>query len=130
MTPRQVVENYWRVECTRDVDATVACYEPTAELVVPGLGRLVGHAQIRRFYQESVDRFPALAVEIASVLEDGDRGAFEWRSVFHDRAGDAFRSNGVNVVRVAGDKLREVHVYYDPTQLDAPADRPSPDAGR
>jgi len=121
MTPRQVVETYWKIECTRDVDATVQCYDPQAELVVPGLGRLVGHEEIRRFYQASVERFPRLEVEIASALEVGDRGVFEWRSLFRDHAGVPYRSKGVNLIRVQGDRLAEVHVYYDPTDLEAPS---------
>lgn len=118
MTPRQVVENYWRIECTRDVDAILGCYEREAVLVVPGLGRLAGHGEIRRFYQASVDRFPKLAVEIVGALEQGDRGMFEWRSEFRDHAGATVRSKGVNVIEIAGDRFREVHVYFDPTDLD------------
>ena len=121
MTPRQIVENYWKVECTRDVDAVLACYDPQARLLVPGLGLLSGHGQIRRFYQESVDRFPVLEVDIIAAFEDGDRGAFEWRSVFKDRDGATFRLKGVNVIRVGADRLLEVHVYYDRAELDDPA---------
>ena len=122
MTSRQVVENYWKIECTRDVDAILSCYDAAAELLVPGIGRLVGHEEIRRFYQASVDRFPVLEVEIVGALDTGDRGAFEWRSVFRDHGGKPFRLKGVNVIRVSGDRLQEVHVYYDPAELDAPAD--------
>ena len=82
--------------------------------VVPGIGRLVGHEEIRRFYQASIDRFPVLEVKIVGALDTGDRGAFEWRSVFKDHGGKPFRLKGVNVIRVSGDRLQEVHVYYDP----------------
>jgi ketosteroid isomerase-like protein len=121
MTPRDVVENYWRIECTRDVDAVLACYDEKAELRVPGLGRLVGHAQIRQFYQQSVDRYPHLEVNIVGAIEGGDQGAFEWRSLFRDHNGVAFRLKGANVIRITGDRFAEVHVYYDPTELEAPA---------
>ena len=120
MTPREVVENYWRIECTRDVDGVLGCYDEKAELLVPSLGRLVGHEQIRRFYQQSVDRFPVLEVDIVGAVENGDQGAFEWRSVFRDQDGVAFRLKGANVIRVIGDRFVEVHVYYDPTELDKP----------
>lgn len=122
MSPREVVENYWKVECTRDVDAILACYDPQARLLVPGLGSLSGHEEIRRFYGGSVDRFPVLQVEIVGAFEEGDRGAFEWRSVFKDAAGATFRLKGVNVIRVRGDRLLEVSVYYDQAELDAPAE--------
>jgi ketosteroid isomerase-like protein len=120
MTPRAVAENYWRIECTRDVEAVLACYAPDAELIVPGLGRLVGHDEIRRFYQASVDRFPKLDVDIVSGIEAGDRGAFEWRASFKDHGGAPFSSKGANIIRIAGDRLQSVHVYYDPTELEAP----------
>ena len=120
MTPREIVENYWKIECTRDVDAVLACYDPDARLLVPGPGSLAGHDQIRRFYQESVDRFPALEVTILGAFESGDRGAFEWRAIFRDHAGDTFRLKGVNVIHISRDRLLEVNVYYDQAELDAP----------
>jgi ketosteroid isomerase-like protein len=118
MTAREVVENYWRIECTRDLEAILRCYAPGAELVVPGLGRLVGHEEISRFYQASIDRFPELEVDVVSGIEVGDRGAFEWRAAFRDRSGVGFGSKGVNIVRVADGCLQSVHVYFDPTELD------------
>jgi ketosteroid isomerase-like protein len=117
MTPRTVVETYWNIECKRDVEAILGCYNEDAELVVPGLGRLVGHDQIRRFYQESIERFPVLEVSIVGAVEAADRGAFEWRSRFRDRAGRMFPLGGVNMIRVRGGKLQEVHVYYDPAEI-------------
>lgn len=121
MTPRDVAENYWRIECTRDVPAILTCYARDAELIVPGLGRLVGHDQIRKFYQASVDRFPSLQVDIVGAVESGDAGAFEWQARFKDHHGVQFRSKGANIIRVAGSCFQTVHVYYDPTELDAPA---------
>ena len=125
MTPREVVEQYWKIECTRDVDAVLACYDPEARLLVPDMGSLSGHDQIRRFYQESVDRFPVLEVDIVGAFEAGDRGAFEWRSVFKDRQGATFRLKGVNVIRVRDDRLLEVNVYYDQAELDNPTAEPA-----
>ena len=119
MSPTEIVTRYWKVEEARDVDAVLGCYADDAELVVPGLGRLSGHSQIRTFYQQSIERFPGLAVEIVRSFERGDRGAFEWRSIFTDGKGRRSRLKGVNVIRVTEDKLAEVHVYYDPTELES-----------
>ena len=120
MTPKEVLENYWRIECTRNVDDILGCYVPDAVFVAPGFDRLEGHAEIRRFYQTSVDRFPFLAVDIVGAVEADDHAAVEWRAEFRDKAGRRFGSAGVNVVRTVGDKLREVHVYFDPSELDHP----------
>jgi hypothetical protein len=121
MTPREVAEIYWRIECRREVSAILTCYAPDADLVVPGLGRLVGHDEIRLFYQASVDRFPSLQVDIVGAIELGDVGAFEWQSVFKDHKGARFWSKGANIIRVNGRRFQSVHVYYDPTELDGPA---------
>lgn len=117
MTPKDVAENYWRLECTRDLSAILSCYEHDAELIVPGLGRLVGHEQIGRFYQASIDRFPGLHVDLVNSFTDGNKGAFEWRSVFTDHEGHTFRSKGSNFIRVLGERFLSVHVYFDPTDL-------------
>jgi len=116
-TPASVVRSYWTAEENRDIDAVLGHYQPDAELVVPELGRLVGHEEIRRFYAASVDRFPRLKVAIDSELTSGDRGVFEWSSEFTDHAGRRWPSNGVNVIRVSDGKFASVHVYYDPAPL-------------
>ncbi len=117
MKPRTVVENYWDIECKRNVEAILGCYNEDAELLVPGLGQLVGHEQIRRFYQESIERFPVLEVKIVNAVENGDRGAFEWRSRFRDHEGREYPLSGVNMVSVRDGRLQEVHVYYDPAEI-------------
>lgn len=117
MTPRAVIENYWKIECDRDVEAILGCYNKDAELLVPDLGSLVGYDQIRQFYRSSVERFPLLEVKIVGALENGDRGAFEWRSKFRDHRGREFPLSGVNMIRVRDGKLQEVHVYFDTAEL-------------
>lgn len=114
-SPREVAESYWQAEMSRDLDAILAHYAEDAELMVPELGLLVGHAAISRFYGPSIERFPKLSVEIGRVIEVGSAGAIEWSSVHTDHRGNAYPCTGVNVVDVAGDKLQRVHVYYDPT---------------
>jgi ketosteroid isomerase-like protein len=116
-TPASVVRSYWTAEEDRDINAVLGHYQPDAELVVPDLGRLIGHEEIRKFYAASIARFPGLRVVIDSELTAGDRGVFEWSSVFTDHAGKQWASNGVNVIRVSGGKLASVHVYYDPAPL-------------
>ncbi|WP_414040740.1 nuclear transport factor 2 family protein [Acidithiobacillus sp. M4-SHS-6] len=117
MTPRTVIENYWNTECARNIEAILGCYTEDAELLVPGFGQLVGHDQIRRFYQESIDRFPVLEVRIVGAVENGDQGAFEWRSRFRDHEGREFPLGGVNLIRIRDGKLQKVHVYYDPAEI-------------
>lgn len=117
MTPRAVAENYWKIECQRDIEAILNCYEPNAELIVPGLGRLVGHDEIRTFYQASIDKFPGLKVEIVAGFEDGPKGAFEWRSEFKDHDGRTFRSKGANFIHISNARFLSVHVYFDPADL-------------
>ena len=130
MGPGEVVRSYWGMESKRDLAGVLACYASDAELVVPELGKLVGHAEIRRFYEASFARFPALQVELVSEVVKDQMGAFEWRSVFEDGAGGRFPLRGANVVRVLGNKMVLVHVYYDPSSLaGAPEEGAWADAG-
>jgi ketosteroid isomerase-like protein len=113
--PREVVEAYWKAEMSRDLQAVLEHYAEDAELVVPEMGRLIGHAEIRKFYEPSIERFPELKVNIVRGIVDGSNGAFEWKSVHRDRQGREYPSHGVNFVDVRDGKLQKVHVYYDPT---------------
>lgn len=121
MTPRDVIEAYWKFESQRNLQAVLDCYHEDASLQVPSLGRLTGHAAIRSFYQASIARFPVLEVAIVGAIESGDEGAFEWRSKFLDHAGLAYPLQGVNMIKIRDGKFAQVHVYYDPAEILAPA---------
>ena len=123
VSPREVAEAYWRAEERRDLAGVLGYYAEDAELVVPTMGRLVGHSQIRRFYEDSIERFPKLSVTLVSGVSDGATGAFEWSSVHRDAAGHDYASQGVNVLEVRDARFTSVHVYYDPTVFGTDGDR-------
>lgn len=115
-TPRQVAESYWRAECAHDVPAILSHYHHNAVFVPPGK-RLVGHDQIRTFYEESFRRFVGLEVDILHEIANGDESAIEWKAVLTDARGDRFGLDGINVIKVRGGKFAEVRCYFDPTLL-------------
>lgn len=118
---RSIAEKYWRAEENRDLASILAHYHPDAELVVPEIGRLRGHPEIRTFYEPSIHRFPSLKVEILRGFEDAEQGAFEWRATFVDHDGRTVIIRGVNVVATREDKFQSVYVYYDPEPLNVAA---------
>jgi ketosteroid isomerase-like protein len=71
--PREVIEAYWQAEERRDLDGVLDHYAEDAELVVPEMGRLVGHSEIRKFYEESIENFPELRVDIVRGIVNGPR---------------------------------------------------------
>ncbi|PSR19932.1 MAG: hypothetical protein C7B45_17475 [Sulfobacillus acidophilus] len=115
---QDIAEQYWRAEETRDVAAILDYYHADGELIVPEMGKLRGHSEIKLFYEASINRFPSLQVEILSGFEVGERGAFEWRARFLDHEGRQWNLQGVNVVTVRDNRFEKVHVYYDSALLD------------
>lgn len=116
MTPREVAESYWRAECERDVEKVLEHYHADAVFCPPGQ-RLVGHEQIRTFYEESVARFPGLEVEIVGEVRDDDRAALEWSACLIHPDGTRHHALGVNVVEIDGDRFRSVRAYFNPTDF-------------
>jgi ketosteroid isomerase-like protein len=116
LTPRQVAESYWVAECAHDVPAVLSHYHADAVFNPPGK-RLVGHEQIRTFYEESFRRFVGLNVEIAHEISMGDEAAIEWKAVFTDARGDRFNLDGINVIKIRDGKFIEVRCYFDPALL-------------
>lgn len=115
--PRAVAEAYWRDECLRDVDLVMSHYHPDGEFQGPNGPRLVGHAQVRGFYEASVAAFPRLAVTIVSEVVDGNRGAFEFVAELTDHAGRVYPARGTNVVEVRDGKFVSNHSSFDTKDL-------------
>jgi ketosteroid isomerase-like protein len=116
-TPRQIAESYWRAECAHDIPAILTHYHADAAFVPPRGERLIGHDQIRTFYEESFRRFVGLEVSIVHEISNDDEAALEWEAVFTDAAGKRYTLNGINVIRVSEGKFEEVRCYFDPDLL-------------
>lgn len=120
-TPREVSESYWAAECRRDVDAVMAHYHDDATYEDGG-GRRAGHAQIRRFYEESAREYPGLELTIVRDFDGKDgNGALEFDAALIDPQGRRHRVRGVNVVQVRDGKFVSVRSYEDPPALESSA---------
>ena len=116
LSPREVAESYWRVECERDLQKILAHYHEDAVMQPPGQ-ILHGHAEIRTFYEDSIRRFPILEVAIVHEVRQGNEAALEWEAAVTDHSGRRYPFTGVNIIRVEDGKFRWVHAYFDLSTL-------------
>lgn len=113
---RYIAESYWKAECQRDTEKVLSHYHEDAVFCPPGQ-RLVGHEQIRTFYDSSGADFPGLEVEIVNEFTVGDQCAIEWEAKLTSITGERFTVLGVNVIKIRDGKFEWVHAYFDPTVL-------------
>jgi len=115
-TPRDVAQSYWAAEIARDVDRVLAHYHPDA-VFVPNGQRLTGHDEIRTFYEDSCQRFPALEVEIVRDFHADRTGILEWSAALTDHRGARHALVGVNLAVVERGRFRIVRAYFDTSPL-------------
>lgn len=118
-TPREVAESYWRAEESRNVELVLAHFHPDATFH-PVAGPLVGHAEIRTFYDGMGDTYPGLEVRIVHEISSGDEAALEWEADLIDPAGNRFPISGANFVEVRDGKFTYVRAYFDSTSFPQP----------
>lgn len=115
-SPREVAQSYWAAEIERNVEKVMAHYHRNA-VFVPNGQVLVGHDQIRTFYDESCRRFPILEVEIVRDLRLDRQGVIEWSAALTDYSGRRMAFVGVNIVEIEAGRFREVRAYFDTSTL-------------
>lgn len=115
-TALEVATSYWVAECERDTEKVLSFYHDDAAFCPPGQ-TLVGHEQIRTFYDASGADFPGLEVKIGNNFTVGDQSAIEWVATLTSKSGEEFMILGVNVIKMQGEKFKWVHAYFDPTVL-------------
>jgi ketosteroid isomerase-like protein len=118
-TPREVAESYWRAEESRDVERVLAHFHEDATFH-PVAGPLVGHAEIRTFYDGMGDTYPGLEVRIVHEVSSGHEAALEWEADLIDHDGKRFPIRGVNIVKVSDGKFTEVRAYFDSASFPQP----------
>ena len=116
ISAREIAESYWKAECERDTEKVLAHYHRDAIFSPPGQ-TLIGHEQIRTFYDSSARDFPGLAVSITHDFSVGDVSALEWTALLTSGDGQQFTIKGVNIIKVRDGKFEWVHAYFDPTVL-------------
>jgi ketosteroid isomerase-like protein len=120
-TPREVAESYWKAEESRDVERVLAHFHSDATFH-PVAGPLVGHDEIRTFYDGMGDTYPGLEVRIVREISSGDEAALEWEADLIDPNGKRFPIAGMNFVKVRDGKFTHVRAYFDPTSFPQPSE--------
>ncbi|MDP1720079.1 MAG: nuclear transport factor 2 family protein [Candidatus Nanopelagicaceae bacterium] len=115
-TAREIAESYWKAECERDIEKVLTHYHSNATFCPPGQV-LVGHEQIRTFYDASRIDFPGLHVTINNDFTVGDQSALEWTATLTSAQGERFTIKGVNIVKIRDGKFEWVHAYFDPSPM-------------
>jgi limonene-1,2-epoxide hydrolase len=118
-TPRSVAEAYWRAEESQDVDRILSHFHPDATFHPPA-GPLVGHDEIRTFYEGMGQNYPRLYVRIVREVSSDDQAALEWEAELVDLDGNLTQICGVNVVKVRDGKFTHVRAYFDPATFEQP----------
>jgi glyoxylase-like metal-dependent hydrolase (beta-lactamase superfamily II)/predicted ester cyclase len=77
---RQVAETYFAAIARRDVDAAAACWAQDGVDNLIGQTVAEGPAGVRAFFAELFDAIPDFALEVASIVADGDRAAVRWHA--------------------------------------------------
>jgi len=78
---------------------------------------IIGHDEIRKYYDTSATRFPGLEVTVVSDFADGDVGAVEWDAILIDAEGTRYPLQGVNLITLRDGKFQEVRAYFDTSHL-------------
>jgi limonene-1,2-epoxide hydrolase len=125
ITPRSVAEAYWRAEESHDIERILNHFHPDATFHPPA-GPLVGHDEIRTFYEAMGDNYPGLDVRIIREVSSDDEAALEWEAELVDQDGSRTLICGVNVVKVSDGKFTHVRAYFDPATFQQP-DQPTLD---
>lgn len=115
-TAREIAESYWKAECERNTEKVLEHYNTDAIFRPPGQV-LIGHEQIRTFYDASGADFPGLEVEITNDFNVGNEAALEWIATLTSTTGEKFTVKGVNIIKIRDNKFEWVHAYFDPTAL-------------
>jgi len=110
----RVMDLYFKTEMTRDVDAILGLFAPSAVFQTPDAVRK-GHDDIRPFYEDAAKRFPHLSVSVTRAFTDGAFEIAEWSAVMTDPEGREVPLEGVNIAQVDAESSRidAMRSYYD-----------------
>jgi len=77
---REVAETYFAALARRDVDAAAACWAPDGVDNLVDWSVAEGPAGVRAFFAELFAAIPDFAIEVETIVAEGDRAAVRWHA--------------------------------------------------
>lgn len=108
-----LAREYWTAEESRNIDSILSFFDDGAKWTGPDGVTLIGHEQIRTFYENSARLYPGLTVEIGRTYGDENEGAIEWIAKLTATDGRVVDLSGVNIMKRSGDKFTNLTAYFD-----------------
>ena len=103
---------YWKDECARDLAKVLTHFTPDAEVVTPD-GSNHGHDAIAALYQKSFDAYPGLTVAVTAAYAGRDAQSVQFRAVLFDHEDNGWLVEGVNVMRLEGERISYLRSFED-----------------
>jgi len=109
----KLAREYWTAEESRDIKAILSFFSKDARWTGPDGVTLVGHDQIRTFYENSAAAYPLLSVEIMRSYGDKHEGTVEWKAKLTAPDGKVLDLSGVNIMKRKRNKFTELTAYFN-----------------
>jgi glyoxylase-like metal-dependent hydrolase (beta-lactamase superfamily II)/ketosteroid isomerase-like protein len=106
---RQVAETYFAALARRDLDAIADCWAPDGVDHFIGQATLEGPGAVRAFFAELFGAMPDLAIEVETIVAEGDRAAVRWNAKGTFAGASSFQGiapTGARITQTGLDLLR------------------------
>ncbi len=114
MSPEeQLIERDFDAFNRHDLQAVMECFEAEPVIVDNAGARYVGREEVQRYYETSFALFPDARCDLRMVTGSNGHGVAE--SLFHGtrpRFGKVIEALGVEVVEIAGGRIKEIRDYH------------------
>ena len=109
----KLARDYWTAEESRDIKSILSFFSKDARWTGPDGITLVGHEQIRTFYENSAAAYPKLSVQVMRSYGDKREGSVEWKAKLTAPDGKVLDLSGVNIMKRKGKKFTHLTAYFD-----------------
>lgn len=109
----KLARKYWTAEESRDIKAILSYFSKDARWTGPDGVTLVGHDQIRTFYENSAAAYPGLSVEVMRSYGDKHEGTVEWKAKLTAPDGRILDLSGVNIMKRKRNKFTDLTAYFN-----------------
>ena len=109
----KLARKYWTAEESRDIKAILSFFSKDAEMTLPDGVVLIGHDQIRTFYEGSAAAYPGLSVEVMRSYGDKREACVEWKAKLTAPDGRVLDLSGANIMKRKRNKFTHLTAYFN-----------------
>jgi ketosteroid isomerase-like protein len=111
----EIIKAFFAAANRRDLKAMDDLFSEEIEFYFPRTQPLIGKERVLRFFTILFRQYPQLTFHVHMTITEANKGAVHWTNKGANRRGDAYKNEGVTILRLKNNRICFLSDFFKDT---------------